>query len=33
MFDAIFVRLKYKLQYANFRSGISLDRAHFYFYY
>ena len=40
MYDAIFVRLKqnlstvfgkYQLQYANFRSGTSLDHAHFIF--
>ena len=31
MFDVIFVRLKYKPQYAHFRSGTSLDHARFYF--
>jgi len=40
MCDVIFVELKqnfstvfgkYHLQYANFRSGTSLDHAHFYF--
>jgi len=40
MFDIVFVRLmqilsmvfwKYQLQYAHFRSGTSLDHAHFYF--
>jgi len=40
MYDIIFVRLKqnlstvfvkYRLQYANFRSRTSLEHAHFYF--
>jgi len=40
MYDVIFVKLKqnlsavfgkYQLQHANFRSGTSLDHAHFYF--
>jgi len=40
MYDVIFLKLKqnlstvfgkYQLQYANFRSGTSLDHAHFYF--